>query len=265
MIRRLIFFALLALVGAGCVTNKKYQLLQKDDVNKSDLPTDTVMRSYKPIEFEYKVQPEDILYVRFESLTDKDYDFLNMTPTTQNQNINLATGSGLLLGLLVDHEGMIPFPFLGKVKVSGLTVFQIQDTLQGIADRYLDSPVVKVRLINFRFTVLGEVNHEGTVTVSNNRVTILEALGLAGGMTDLAERSNVKLIRQQNGKTEVIYLNLLKEDFINSPNYYLYQNDILVVPPLKQRPYRKYFGQNLSLIISSLSLLLITINLIKTN
>ena len=82
-------------------------------------------------------------------------------------------------------------------------------------------------------------------------------------MTDLADRANVKLIRQVNGKTEVQYLNLLDEDFIHSPNYFIHQNDVLIVSSLKQRPYQRYFGKNLSLVISSLSLLLLTINLIN--
>jgi polysaccharide biosynthesis/export protein len=247
----------------SCVTNKKFVLMQKDDVNKKDLPIDSVVRAYPRVEYEYHVQAEDILSVRFESLTPKDFDFLSQGQA-QNQNINLTTGASLMIGELVDHNGEIPFPVLGNVKVAGMTVYQIQDKLQGISNQYLDSPVVKVRLINFRFSLLGEVNREGTTVLFNNRVNMLEAIALAGGMTDLADKGSVKLLRQRNGKTEVIYLNLLSEDFIESPYYYVYQNDILIVPALRQRPYRKYFGQNFALVVSAISLLILTITLSRT-
>lgn len=248
---------------SACIPNKKFVYLQKNDVNRKDLPVDSVVRSYDMITYEYKIQPEDIISVRFESLTPKDFDFLNQDKASQNTNFNLAAGNALLIGDLVDHNGEIPFPFLGKVKVGGLTVYEIQDKLEQISKQYLDHPVVKVRLINFRFTVLGEVNKEGTIQLQNNRVNMLEAIGLAGGMTELADKKNVKLIRQRNGKTEVQYLNFLDEKFMQSPSYFVYQNDILIVPSLRQRPYRRYFGQNLSLVISTLSLLLITITLIQ--
>lgn len=262
---RLLFYliALLFLVSS-CVTNKKFVLLQKDDVNQKDLLLDSTIRTYTPIKFDYKLQPEDIVSIRFESLTPTEFDFINHDQTSQGGNINLSQGNALLIGDLIDQNGEIPFPFFGKVKVGGLTVFEAQDKLQNMAQQYLDQPVVKVRLINFRFTILGEVNKEGTISINNNHATMLEALGLAGGMTDLADRSNVKLVRQINGETTVQYINLLDENFIRSPFYYVNQNDVLIVSSLKQRPYRKYFGQNLALVISSLSLLLLTVSIINS-
>jgi polysaccharide export outer membrane protein len=92
---------------------------------------------------------------------------------------------------------------------------------------------------------------------------MLEAIGYAGGLTDMADKRNVKLIRQREGKTEVQYIDLLNEEFMDSQAYFINQNDILIVPALRQRPYRRYFGQNLSLIISTLSLVLLTINLTR--
>jgi len=258
--RHIAGIALLILVTTSCVTNKKFQLLQKNDVNKQHMPSDTVVRQYNIDGFDYHVQTNDVLSVRFESITPKEYDFLARAADPMLGNAAFI-GGAQLLGDLVDEKGEIPFPVVGKVKVAGMTVFEIQEHLQDIAKQYLDSPVVKVRLLNYRLTLLGEVNREGVVMLNNNRVTMLEAIGLGGGMTDLADKTSVKLIRQIGNQTKVIYLDLLDENFINSPYYYVYQNDVLIVPALKQRPFRKYFGPNISLVISSISLLLLVVNL----
>jgi len=247
---------------ASCVPNRKIQLLQKGDVNQKNLKRNEVVRTYAVDTFSYKVQPNDIVSIRFESLSSKELDFFNRNINNQVGVQQQAAGF-LLMGELVDEFGEVSLPVLGKVKVAGYTVFQLQDSIQKMASKYVESPVVRVRLLNFRITVLGEVRAEGTITLGNNRVSVLEALGLAGGLGDLADRSNVKLIRQKGGNVEVQYLNLLEEDFINSPYYYVTQGDVLIVPPLKQRPFRNYFGQNLGLFVSSLSVLLLTINLLQ--
>lgn len=252
-----------ALLMSGCVTNKKMLLLQKDDVNKKNLPTDSVMRGYETVFFDYRIQENDLVSVRFEGVTPKEFDFLSQQQGNVNNIQNLGMGAALFIGDLVDKQGYIPFPFMGKIKVGGLTVYQIQDMIQSFIRDYLETATVKVRLLNYRITLLGELNKEGTILLNNNRVSMLEAIGLAGGMTDLADRANVKLVRQKGDSVQVSYINLLKEDFINSPYYYVYQNDILVVPPLRQRPYRKYFGQNLALLISTLTLLILVANLNK--
>jgi len=262
--RHLFSLGIVLLVMTSCVTNKKLIYLQKDDVNVKDLPKDTIVRSYSIQNYEYRIQPEDNVSVRFESLTPQEYDIFNRNKMAQVQGQNLTPGNAILIGELVSPSGEITYPVIGKVKVTGLTVYELEDKLQVLAQQYLESPVVKVRLLNFRFTILGEAKQEGTVLLTNNRVNYIEAIGLAGGLTDFADKRNLKLIRQINGKAEVQYLNLLDESFINSPEFYVYQNDILIVPALRQRPYQTYFGKNLSLIISSLSLLLLTITLINS-
>ena len=187
MTRILLLLVTAALTLGSCVTNKKYVYLQKDDVNVKDLPLDSVVRQYDIELFDYRVQPNDLISVRFQSLTPEEFDFFSQRIQQQNTNV-LTGGNAQLVGELVDENGEIPFPVIGKVKVSGLTVFEIQEKLQEIANQYLESPIVKVRLLNFRMTLLGEVNSEGTITMANNRVSMVEALGLAGGLTDLADK-----------------------------------------------------------------------------
>ncbi len=261
--KKLLLFSIALLSISSCVTNRKYQLLQKDDVNRKDLVKDKVLRSYKVDSFTYKIQSEDILSVRFESLTPKDFDFFNHSSSGQAGGGAVNNNSFLLIGELVDYNGEIRFPFIGKIKVSGLSVYQIQDKLQGIAKQYLDSPVVKVRLLNYRVTFLGEVGKEASIVLSNNRTSMLEAIGLVGGLSDLADRTNIKLLRQEGSETTIQYINLLDEQFINSPYYYVHQNDILIVPALRQRAYRKYFTTNLSVFLSAISILLVIATLNK--
>jgi polysaccharide export outer membrane protein len=245
------------------VSNRKFVYLQKNDVNKKGLPHDSVVRTYAVDTFQYHIQPNDIISVRFESLTPKDFDFLNSSQLGQVGGNLSFRDNALLIGELVDEAGFIFYPVVGKVKVAGLTTFELQEKLQKMATQYLESPVVKVRLLNYRVTILGEVKHEGSITLVNNRVSLLEAIGLSDGFTDLAEKKNVKLIRQTGTEINVVYIDLLDENFINSPYYYVYQNDVIIVPALRQRPYHKYFGQNLALVVSALSLFVLTLNLIK--
>ena len=221
---RLFFLLGVVIFGtSACISNKQVTLLQHD--NERNSVKDSVVRSYPQKEFDYKIQPQDILSVRFESLTPNEYNFFSKDQSQQN-NANLAASSPLLIGELVDEQGEITFPVVGKVKVQGLSIFEIQQKLQQLADQYLEAPIVKVRLLNFRITVLGEVNREGTVAFSNNRVSMIEAIASAGGLSELADRTNIKVIRQVNQETQIFYVNLLEEDFLKSPHYYIYQNDI---------------------------------------
>ncbi len=256
----LLFFAGVVVLSS-CVPNRKFVYFQKNDLGKKNLAKDTsAARRYDVQKFDYKIQPNDILSVRYQSLTTKEFDVLGQQSQQSTGGTNLI-GGALLAGDLVDERGHIPVPVVGKVAVAGLTIFQIQDTLQKLANVYLESPNVKVRLLNYRATFLGEVNKEGSVTFNNNRVTLPEAIGLVGGLNELADRANIKIIRQVGSKAEVHYVNLLDEDLIKSPYYYVHQNDIVVVPALKVRPFRTYFGQNFSLILSSVSLLVLIITL----
>ena len=256
------------LLASSCVVNKKYQYLQNDDVNQkpSAILKDSVLRVYNLDDFEYRLQPEDILSVQFYSLTPDEFNFFSlkqMQTISGGANAFGNAGNALVNGYLIDQEGAVRFPVVGDVVVEGLTVYEAQNHIQEVAEQFLEDPIVEVRLLNFRFTLLGEVRQEGTYNSLNQRIHILEAIGLSGGFTDLADKANVKIIRQNGRSAEVYYLNLLEEDALESKHYYVNQQDIIVVPPLKQRPYQIYFGKNLALVISSVSLLLLVIGLIQ--
>jgi polysaccharide export outer membrane protein len=257
---RVVFWLIAGIFLSSCVANKKIVYLQKDDVNDQDLPKDSVVRTYPIQGFDYLIQPQDAIHIDFEGVSKEDeFNFFSSEQGTVG-NVN-NPGAMVINSDLVDPDGNISFPVIGKIKVAGLTVFQVQDTLQAIANRYFESSVkVRARLVNFRFSVIGEVARQGQITSFNNRVTLTEAIALAGGVGELSDRENVKVIRMKNGVTEVGYVNLLDENIINSPYYYIYQNDVLIVPALRQRPFQMYFGRNLALFISSLSLLLLVIN-----
>ncbi len=147
----------------------------------------------------------------------------------------------------------IEYPVLGKIRVAGLTLFQAQDSLRAVASKYVADVIVRVRMLNFRFTVLGEVNGEQTVISTNTRLTMSEAIGLAGGLGELADRSLVKVVRQKGDSTEIYYINLLQEEFIESQHYYVQQNDVIIVPPLRQRTFRRYWVANIGIITATIS------------
>ncbi|MEJ7645262.1 MAG: polysaccharide biosynthesis/export family protein [Chryseolinea sp.] len=253
MARLVLFLGLCVWVMGACVPAKNLVYFQKDDELKKKFPKDTVLRTHKLNISEYRIQPLDLLSVNFETLSDENdaFDFLSrISPQTRGGgNVQNAAATGLL----VNKQGEIEYPVLGNIKVGGLTIFQAQDSIKQAASQYIADVVVRVRMLNFRFTVLGEVNGEQTVISTNSRLTMSEAIGLSGGFGELADRSNIKIIRQNENTVEIYYVNLLEEDFLESPHYYVQQNDVIIVPPLKQRTFRRYFVGNLAIITTTIS------------
>ncbi len=255
-------FVVLALLTA-CVPNRKLVYLQQDDLKDRDaIPRDSVLRRHNMTFTEYRIQPLDMLNIQFETLTD-DADQFNFLTKLSPEMIGggMQPGMMALAGIFVDTEGYIEYPILGKISLSGQTIFEAEKTLRAIAARYVPDVVVRVRMLNFRYTVLGEVLREQVVIAMNPRLTMMEAIGMAGGFSELADRSLVKVVRQKGEKSEIHYVNLLEEKFIESPFYFVQQNDVIIVPPLKQRPFRSYFVQNLSIVSTTLSFIFLVIAL----
>ncbi|NQX55834.1 polysaccharide biosynthesis/export family protein [Pedobacter panaciterrae] len=138
-------------------------------------------------------------------------------------------------GYRVNKQGFVKFPVLGQVKLQGLTVGQAQALMESELNKYVKNAIVNIKFMNFRVTVIGEVNHPSTFTVTSEKINLLEALGLAGDMTPYGKRENVLLIRELDGQRRMERVNLNSKDVLNSPYFYLKQNDVIYVEPDKAK------------------------------
>ncbi|THH39289.1 polysaccharide biosynthesis/export family protein [Neolewinella litorea] len=182
-----------------------------------------------------KIQAKDLLRVDVESIDPEAAMPFNqgaeMAGVSQASNQNIQ----LFQGYLVDEDGYIDMPLLGRVKAAGQTIESLQFLIRGKLKTYLRDPVVNVRFLNFKVTVLGEVSNPGILNMANSRVTILEALGMAGDLTDYANRSSVLIVREQDGERSFQRLNLQTDEVFTSEYYYLKQNDVIYVEPIRAR------------------------------
>ncbi len=237
--RKLALLALpFAIAGAmsSCVTHT--QLVNFDD-EAQPLPYDSIQIIDNRAEI--RVQAQDLLHITVHS---QDPEVAAAFNIQQGGMGNQGGGGGLgnqgggqnlelFFGYLVDDKGNIDFPVVGKVQVAGLTIDQAKARLTSEVQKYLRDAVINMRFLNFKITVLGEVNAPGTFKVTNERFTVLEAIGQAGDMTDYASRDNVLVIRERQGQREYARLNLQSADIFTSPYFYLTQNDIVYVEPTK--------------------------------
>jgi polysaccharide biosynthesis/export protein len=189
---------------------------------------------------ELRIQKNDQLHIQVYSTSTKpeisDAPF-NLPMTGQQGGGGQGSGAGTR-GFLVDVNGNIEYPQLGKLYVAGLTRLQLADTIRrkiNEKDSVLTNPSVIVRFLNLKVTVLGEVNSQGPISLPGERVTILEAIGLAGGTTDYGIRNSVKVMREIDGKRETGFVDLSSKDLFASPYYNLMQNDVVVVDPMKRK------------------------------
>jgi len=156
---------------------------------------------------------------------------------------------------MVDTNGNVDFPVLGSLKLAGLNRVQATTLIRDMLKEYIKDPIVNIRTLNFKVTVLGEVNRPGSFTIPNERITILEALGLAGDMTIQGERKNVLVIREEKGGKKYIRIDLTSETVFNSSVYYLTQNDVIYVEPNNSRVKSSAVGPNVSATLSVISTL----------
>lgn len=208
--------------------------------------SDVSVTKYEPI-----IRSNDILKIYVSSINREASSFFN--PLI---NSDAKVDDPQAYGYLVDAKGFIEMPILGQVKVEGLTVPMIRDTLKAKLSRYLENPSVRVIFDNFKVTVLGDVTRPGIYSVSNERLTIPEALGLAGDLTIYANRKTILVIREENGKRQFANIDLTKRDIFESPYYFLHPNDIVYVEPVKGKiAASDNFYRLFPIIITSLTLI----------
>jgi|SRR6185312_1201906 len=242
---------------ASCVSSKKV-------VYFNDL-TDTTTADLENArtDFEAPIQKNDVLSIAIGGSNIEDLAVLN----SANGSIPGATTGGTTsksIGYLVEADGKIELPFLGKVQAAGLTRMQLEDTLTSMFKDYTKNPVVVIKFLNYGYSVLGEVGHPGRFEMDNERTTVLEAIGMAGDLTLLGKRENILVIREVNGRREFGRINLLSKDIFKSPYFYIKTNDVVYVEPVRS----KFLGrsgapQYIGIAAGAIALILTVLNLVK--
>ncbi len=252
-----LLFVLMIFLGTSCA--------QRNLVYFSDLSTGAAHEAPIKNYIQPTIQPDDILSVTVSSLNPESNVLFNnvILPATAN-NTNVIAATKVSEGYLVDKSGYINFPVIGKVLLTGLTKEQATDKLTSEIKAHVKNPIVNVRFLNFKITVIGEVNAPSTFTVETEKINVLEALGLAGDMTSFGKRENVLIIREQQGVRRATRINLNNKEVLNSPFFYLQQNDIVYVEPSNREkaaeinPNNRYIPIWTS-IISTLGFVIVTI------
>ena len=218
--------------------------------------------------YDAKIMPKDLLTIVVSCTSPELAIPFNLT-VASNAGIAVSTSSyvttqPVLQPYLVDNEGNINFPVLGELKLGGLTKREAEQLIIDKLKPYMkETPIVTVRMVNYKISVIGEVMRPGTFTISNEKVNLLEALAMAGDMTVYGLRDNVKLIREDaNGIQQIVTLDLNKAETILSPYYWLQQNDIVYVTPNKAKARNSDVGNSTSLWFSATSILVSIVSLL---
>ncbi len=215
--------------------------------------------------YDAKIMPKDLLTITVNTSDPEAAAPFNLTVQSPiNINRSTLTTQPTLQQYLVSNDGSIDFPVLGRLQVGGLTKNEAENMIREKLGDYLrETPIVTVRMSNYKIAVLGEVARPGMFTVNNEKVNIFEALAMAGDLTVWGMRDNVKLIREDAaGKREIIELNLNNAEIVTCPYYYLQQNDILYVSPNKTKAKNSDIGQSTSLWFSATSILVSVVSLL---
>ncbi|QIH31577.1 polysaccharide biosynthesis/export family protein [Sphingobacterium sp. DR205] len=248
----LMFCALIIVFVSSCGSRKNLVYFQSDSTQ-----INTIYEQYVP-----KIQPNDILTIVVSAADPKVTAPFNPISLITNGSLTQQTDLALRPTYTVNNEGDIILPMLGKIQVAGLTRLNAIEKIRSELSQYIKDPTVNINFNNFRISVLGEVAKPGTFIMPTERVTVLEALGMAGDLTIRGVRENVMLIREIDGKKTMHRMDLTQQSTLNSPYYYLAQNDVVYVEPNKSQINNSKLGANTNVIISIASLLITVISVL---
>ena len=239
---RLLAITAIVVLAASCTSTTYMQIdyLQDLDQNASL----NMKENYGIV-----IQPQDQLSIIVSSRNPELSAALNKPVASYQAGSEIAstnTGYQRLLGYVVDNDGNIDFPMLGNLHVTGMNRWELQDMISEriIAQGILLDPIVTVEYMNFKISVMGEVNNPGTFSVTGDKITLLGALSLARDLTIYGRRDNVTVIREQNGQRNVYKVDLRKSSMFDSPAYYLQQNDVVYVYPNTVRAGQSTINEN---------------------
>ncbi len=239
--------AIIALIMASSCASRK------DLVYFQDEPLTEGIANSQPQELIYKT--DDLLTIDVSALDPDAVRPFNLPAVSYNADVTSAQGNLKMQTYLIDYNGNIEFPVLGTIKMGGLTRTQATAMLKERLTEYVKDPIVNIRLANFTVTIIGEVTSPGTFTIQDERITLLEALGLANDLTIFGKRENVFLIREIEGKKYFEKIDLTSVNVVSSPLYYLQQNDVIYVEPNNAKVRQSTFNQNNAVLISAVGTL----------
>jgi polysaccharide biosynthesis/export protein len=250
-----------ALIFSACQSHKELINFRRGKKQKPNLAT--LAKQNISNLTDLKLQPNDVLGIVVNTpdnggLLSSPYNLV--TPQLSGQMFSSLSPATFIL----NNEGYIDVPSIGRIKAGGMTIKELREEIQRLVAKDIVNPSVNVRLMNFKVSVLGEVLHPGIIPIEGERITILEALAKVGDLTPYANRRHIIVIREKDGIREFGEIDLKSTNIFTSPYYYLQQNDVIYIEPLKgkiaqiQQPINTY----LSPAIASLSIILTTISLI---
>ena len=235
---------------------------KKDITYLADMKNDSLLKNLPAEASDYLLKSNDNVYVNIQSTNDEVTKLFNVNSTTQGGGSQAFTDpSGqAIYGNLIDKTGNITLPVLGKIEIAGLTQAEAQSKVQLKATEYLKEATVKLKMLNFKVTMLGEIKSPGVYYFYDNSLNVLDALGRAGGFTDMAVLNTVLVMRKTSAGTLSYRLNFKTKYLLSQPGYYLQPNDIVYVEPARMKSAQLNFT-TISMILSTVTFLMVILKL----